>query len=54
MKFDSVELERIVQRSLQERPQWRPASHKLVRAAEAVGFCSVLGYWLVGLVGVFM
>jgi hypothetical protein len=54
MKFDSVELERIVERSLQDPPQWRPASHKYVRAAEAVVFCSVLGYWLFGLVSLVM
>jgi hypothetical protein len=55
MKFDRIELERIVQRSLHHRPpQWRPASHNLVRAVEGAVFGAIVGYWLLGLAGIFM
>jgi hypothetical protein len=52
MKFDSVELERVVERSLEGRPQWRPRSSKFLHIAEAAVLASVLGYWLLGLVSV--
>ncbi len=54
MKFDPVELEHILERSLQRRPQWRPHSRRLLVAVEAAVFISMLGYWLLGLAGALM
>jgi hypothetical protein len=51
MKFDSVELERVVEQSLKGPRHWRPASHGAVHVVEAVVFGAVLGYWLVGVLG---
>ena len=52
MKFDSVELERVVEQSLKGPRRWRPASHGAVHMVEALVFGAVLGYWLLAVLGV--
>jgi len=54
MKFDSRELERVVERAMQGPPRWRPASHRFVNMVETAVCGGILAYWLYGLLGVFL